>query len=36
MTRQKHDQYSKQFVAELLEDQGELGVNVGWVEQHPD
>jgi len=27
MTRKKHDQYSKQFVAELLEPQGEVQVN---------
>jgi len=27
MTRKKHDQYSKQFVAELLEPQGEIKVN---------
>jgi hypothetical protein len=26
MTRQKHDQYSKQFVAELLESQGDAQV----------
>jgi len=26
MTRQKHEQYSKQFVAELLEEQGDAQI----------